>query len=110
MTYTIEEIKSKSVPIAKEYNLLSLRLFGSYAKGTATNNSDIDLIMDTGGIMGFIKYSSLLHKLEEVFECSVDLITNDFSNKEFLKKIKKDEVLLYERWWKIWIGTNSSLL
>jgi hypothetical protein len=27
-----------------------------------------------------------------------------------LKKIKKDEVLLYERWWKIWIRINSSLL
>ena len=97
MTYSIDEIKSKSEPIAKEYNLLNLRLFGSYAKGTATDNSDIDLIMDTGGIMGYIKYSSLLNKLEDVFKCSVDLITNDFSNKDFLKKIKKDEVLLYER-------------
>ncbi|WP_323736569.1 nucleotidyltransferase domain-containing protein [Methanosphaera sp. ISO3-F5] len=97
MIYTIDEIKSKTTPLAKEYNLLNLRLFGSYAKGIATNDSDIDLIMDTGGIMRYIKYSSLLHKLEEVFECSVDLITNDFSNKDFLKKIKKDEVLLYER-------------
>ena len=93
----INEIKSKSTPIAKEYNLSNLRLFGSYAKGTATDNSDIDLIMDTGGLMGYVKYSSLLHKLEDVFECSIDLITNDFSNKDFLKKIKKDEVLLYER-------------
>ena len=75
----------------------NLRLFGFYAKGTATNDSDIDLIMDTGGIMGFIKYSSLLQKLEDVFECSVDLITNDFSNNEFPKKIKNDEVLLYEQ-------------
>lgn len=97
MIYTIEEIKVKCIPIAKEYNLSNLRLFGSYAKGNATEDSDIDLIMDTGGIMGFIKYSSLLHKLEDVFGCSIDLITNEFSNKDFLKEIKKEEILLYER-------------
>lgn len=97
MVYTIEEIKSKTVPIAKEYGLSNIRLFGSYAKGNATENSDIDLIMDTGGIIGFIKYSLLLHELEKVFGCSVDLITNEFSNKDFLNKIKKEEIVLYER-------------
>ncbi len=97
MIYTIDEIKVKCIPIAEEYNLSDLRLFGSYAKGNATEESDIDLIMNTGGVIGFIKYSSLLHKLEDVFGCSIDLITNDFSNKEFLKKIKKEEIVLYER-------------
>ena len=97
MIYTIDEIIVKCIPIAEEYNLSDLRLFGSYAKGNATEESDIDLIMNTGGVIGFIKYSSLLHKLEDVFGCSIDLITNDFSNKEFLKKIKKEEIVLYER-------------
>lgn len=29
--------------------------------------------------------------------CDVDLITTGFSNKEFLNRIHKEEVLLYER-------------
>jgi len=43
-----------------------------------------------------IKYFSLL-ELEDAFNCKIDLITPGFSNKEFLNKIKKDEVLIYER-------------
>lgn len=96
MVYTIEEIKYIVIPIAKRYGIESISLFGSYAKGKATINSDIDFIMDKGDLVG-IKYFSLLSDLESAFNCKVDLITTGYSNKEFLNNIKNDEVLLYER-------------
>ncbi|MBQ2636393.1 MAG: nucleotidyltransferase domain-containing protein [Methanobrevibacter sp.] len=96
MVYTIDEIKYIVIPIAKRYGIASISLFGSYAKGKATIDSDIDFIMDKGDLIG-IKYFSLLSDLEDAFNCNVDLITTGYSNKEFLNNIKKDEVLLYER-------------
>lgn len=32
MTYTIEEIKNKAIPIVKKHSVRSLGLFGSYAR------------------------------------------------------------------------------
>ena len=43
--YTIEEIKNKSVPIAKKYGVKKLSLFGSYARGEADKNSDLDFFL-----------------------------------------------------------------
>ena len=96
MIYTIEEIRRIVIPIAKSYGVASISLFGSYAKGNATSNSDIDFIIEKGDLIG-IKYFSLLEELEDAFNCKIDLITTGFSNKEFLNKIKKDEVLIYKR-------------
>lgn len=96
MVYTIDEIKYIVIPIAKRYGIASISLFGSYAKGKATINSDMDFIMDKGDLVG-IKYFSLLSDLESALDCKVDLITTGFSNKDFLNDIKKDEVLIYER-------------
>ena len=39
--YTINEIKNKILPIAKQYGVNSMSLFGSYARGEATNDSDV---------------------------------------------------------------------
>ncbi len=96
MTYTIDEIKKLAIPLASEYKIKSLSLFGSYSKGEANEDSDLDFVMDKGDLKG-IEYFSLLDKLEKTFNCHVDLISKGSSNKKFLKSIEKDEVLIYER-------------
>ena len=42
-TYTIEEIKEKLEKILKEQPVYQVILFGSYAKGTENEDSDIDI-------------------------------------------------------------------
>lgn len=96
MVYTIEEIKEIIIPIAKEYGIAKISLFGSYVKNEANSASDLDFIMDKGDLVG-LQYFSFLNRLQEAFNCKVDLITTGFSNKDFLMKIHKDDVLLYER-------------
>ena len=44
MVYTVEQIRSIASPIAQAYGVKSLSLFGSYARGEATDDSDIDLL------------------------------------------------------------------
>ena len=93
--YTIEEIKEKAIPIAKKYGVKTLWLFGSYARGEADSESDVDFIIDRGRILG-IEYFGFVLDLEEIFKCHVDVVTTGISDKEFLTEIKNDEVLLYE--------------
>ena len=45
--YTIEEIRAKAVPIAKKYGVKKLSLFGSYARGEADAQSDLDFMYDS---------------------------------------------------------------
>ena len=61
MVYNINKIKRILIPIAKKYGIASISLFGSYAKGKATPDSDIDFIMDKWDLVG-IKYFSLLEE------------------------------------------------
>ena len=42
----IDEIKNKATPVAKEFGIKSLKLFGSYAKGLNNENSDLDFIIN----------------------------------------------------------------
>ena len=94
--FTIEEIQEKVIPVAKKYGVKKLWLFGSYARGEANAESDVDFLIDGGKIRGMIKYFGFVLDLEEVFQCHVDVVMDGSSDKEFLTEIKNDEVLLYE--------------
>lgn len=47
MIYTVEEIRRRITSVAVRYRLKAMYLFGSYARGEATDESDIDLLIDT---------------------------------------------------------------
>lgn len=47
MIFTVEEIRRRITPVAVRYRLKAVYLFGSYARGEATDESDVDLLIDT---------------------------------------------------------------
>lgn len=96
MVFTIDDIKKRVIPIIIKYGINSFSLFGSYARGEATDDSDLDFVMDKGDLRG-LQYVSLVQDLEDEFNCHVDVISKGSSNKKFLEAVSKDEVLLYER-------------
>ena len=49
LPYTIDEIKRRITPVAQKYSLAAVYLFGSYARGDATAESDVDLLVDLSG-------------------------------------------------------------
>ncbi len=96
MLYDIETLRKKTVPIAKAHGVKRMSLFGSYARGEADKNSDVDVLIERGRLKGMIRYFSFVHDLENELGCHVDVVTSGISDKEFLAQIKRDEVLLYE--------------
>lgn len=77
MVYSIEEIKRRVIPIAEKYKIPTIYLFGSYARGTASSNSDIDLLVDTTGtaLKSLLSLGALYNDLEEALGKRIDLIT-----------------------------------
>ncbi len=93
---TIEEIKRAVTPICERYGVERLSLFGSYARGEADSQSDVDLIHDGGKFRGW-EYGGFYGDLQRALGLELDLVDREDAGKRFLSTIKKDEVLLYER-------------
>ena len=94
--YTIEEISKIISPIAKAYGVGRLSLFGSYARGDATKDSDIDFrIVDDGTLRGFFRLAGFQRELEENLQTHVDVLPTDALSEAFLKEIKIEEVIVY---------------
>lgn len=77
MIYTISDLQNVIAPIAKEYQIPAVYLFGSYARGIATESSDIDLLVDTTGTaLTSLLFLGALHcELEDALQKPIDLIT-----------------------------------
>lgn len=72
--YTFEEIADKVRPIAEKYQLRNVWLFGSYARGDANEDSDIDLLVDADNIHGF-QFFGMYDEICTAFEKEVDMVT-----------------------------------
>jgi len=97
-TYTLEEIKdiihSHEIILKDKFKSFKFYLFGSYARGEQTPESDIDLLVDTDDSMDLFDFVNLKDYLEEIFEKKVDLGTPE-GLKPFIKdKILKEAVVL----------------
>lgn len=95
--YTLDELRVLVRSIAARYGVQRITLFGSYARGDASLNSDIDLRVDKGRIRGLLQLAGLQQDLEETLKTHVDLLTTDSLDEEFLKRISREEIVLYEQ-------------
>ncbi|MDR1015538.1 MAG: nucleotidyltransferase domain-containing protein [Coriobacteriales bacterium] len=96
--YDIAEISRKVTPIARQYGVAKVSLFGSYAVGAPTSDSDLDFrIVDRGSLRGLIQLAGFQLALEDSFGMPVDLLTDDALSEEFRDRIAPHEVVVYEQ-------------
>ncbi len=104
MIYTIEELRQKITPIAKKYEIPAVYVFGSYARGRADNNSDIDLLIKREGskIRGLL-LGGLYEDLQETLGKNLDILTVEsleqhnipLENPAFFETLIKERVKIY---------------
>lgn len=61
--------------IIDSFGVHSLALFGSTARNQATENSDLDFLVEFEGVATFDRYMNLKFFLEDLFGKPVDLVT-----------------------------------
>ena len=95
--YTISQIRERLIPVFDRNNVRKAILFGSYVKGNATQNSDIDLLVDSG--KRGLAFFGLLEDVCENVECEVDLIdiSQIIPGSKMEKEIKETGVIIYEQ-------------
>ena len=106
MIYTLDEIKKRVFPVIQKYNIPAMYLFGSYARGEATEESDLDFLVDTTGtnLTSLLALGALYCDLEEVFHKEIDLITVRSclqnvvteSDRSFRDTVMRERVKLYD--------------
>ena len=94
--YAIDELRALISPIAAQYGVGRIFLFGSYDRGQATENSDVDLRIDKGNVKGLFTLGALYSDLEERLGKKLDLLTTGSLDQQFLSHIAQEEVLLYD--------------
>ncbi len=94
--FTIETIVSLVKPIAQKYHVDQIYLFGSYARGEAGINSDLDFLVYGGEKFKLTMIFSLAEELREVLEKKVDVFEIHEINpdSEFYSTIMKERLLV----------------
>lgn len=77
--FSLDEIREKLSPIATEYGVNKILLFGSYSRGTANSESDLDFyIADKGKLHSLLELSGMILDLQERFGCEIDLLSGNY--------------------------------
>lgn len=107
MIYSIDELRQMVAPIAAKYNLPAVYVFGSYARNEATEDSDIDVLIDrTGSAVRSLFDMGRLHEdLRACFNKEVDLVTTAALMQEesrrktpwFTETVMEERIVLYAR-------------
>ena len=93
----IQEIKRRLTPVFDQYNVQSATLFGSVAKGTATENSDVDLLVDSR--LKGLRFVGPIEAVHAALLLPVDLLDVTHIEKGSLidREIRDTGVVIYEK-------------
>ena len=75
-----------------KYQVKSLGIFGSLARGEATANSDLDLLVEFKGDVTFDNYMDLKFLLEDLFKRKIDLVIKEDIKPQIRDKILEETV------------------
>lgn len=94
---TPTDISTAASRVLAQYDVSEAYLFGSFARGEQTPNSDIDLRLVCGNAMTFGTLYELSHELERELGRKVEIVTNppEYMRPAFRKSIKQEEIRLY---------------
>ncbi|NJD01576.1 MAG: nucleotidyltransferase domain-containing protein [Ruminiclostridium sp.] len=97
--YQINEIKSKLRPIFEAAPVYRAILFGSYAKGNPTDQSDIDIVIDSKGELLNIAFYGVLEDIETKLEKRIDLfeISELSRNMAICSAVEREGIVLYDK-------------
>lgn len=93
-SHEILDILKNNKDLLLKYHVKKIGLFGSSSHNIASNESDIDFIVDFNK-KTFDNFMDLSFALEELFDRKIDLVT-DKSISPYLLQIIRDEVKWYE--------------
>jgi predicted nucleotidyltransferase len=94
MDVNINELREKILPVVKKYGVKKVGLFGSYVKGTAREDSDIDLLVEIDSEISLLDFVGLKLEIEDVLGINVDLVEYSSIKPRLKEKILNEQLVI----------------
>jgi uncharacterized protein len=94
---TADDVRARReeiLEIGKRYGASNFRIFGSVARGDATEESDLDLIVKFEQGRSLLDHGGLLMDLRELLQMKVDVIDEDGMRPRFRDHVLKEAMPL----------------
>lgn len=91
----ISQLQAVVAPLASQYGVERMYLFGSRARGDHRPDSDYDFLISKGRVQSLTTHAALWQDLEDALQAPVDLVTDTSSDMELIRQARKDAVLIY---------------
>lgn len=85
----LEKLRAYKPELQRKYPISHLGVFGSYARGEATENSDIDVAVELNGPMG-LNFVAMANEIEGLFGVKVDVVPKRSIKPTYLLSVEKD--------------------
>ena len=83
-----ELIRPHMGELKTKYDVASLAMFGSYVRGDQTPESDVDLLVEFDGPVGFFKFLELERALSNIISRKVDLVSRGGIKPMIFERVK----------------------
>ena len=95
--YTVPQLRAILSPVFSRYGVRRAVLFGSYGKGTATEKSDVDLLVDSG--LRGLKFVGFLDEVQRTVGKDVDLfdVAHIQAGSKIEREIRDTGITVYEK-------------
>ena len=90
----VQLLKQCKEPLAERFGVTRLALFGSRARDTAGEDSDIDVLVAFDGPATSARYFGVQFFLEDLLGCPVDLVTEKALRSELRPFVQQGAVYL----------------
>ena len=90
---TIRQIKERIKPVMEKHGIENVYLFGSYARGEANRNSDVDIYCDSGDVNTLWKHSAFQEELIEALGKDVDVITIGSEMHDYFRQQLEEDMI-----------------
>jgi len=89
-------IRNEVITILKKHGAKKISIFGSYVRGEATPESDLDIIVEFEQPIGLIKFIGIEFELSDSLGIKVDLLTEKSISPYLIDIIRKEATVIYE--------------
>ncbi|MEM9275918.1 MAG: nucleotidyltransferase family protein [Cyanobacteria bacterium P01_F01_bin.143] len=92
----LKAYRNDILALAQSHHAPNIRVFGSVARGEATENSDVDFLVDVAPEQSILDLIGLIHALSDLLGCEVDVAQSTVLNPLIRDKILADAIYLEE--------------
>jgi uncharacterized protein len=85
----LQKLREHKPELLRKYPISKLGVFGSYARGEANENSDIDIAVEITGPMG-LNFVQMADEIEDLFGRKTDVVPLRSIKPQYLESVQRD--------------------